>query len=67
MTDLSKNILYEDNDIVVLDKPAGLVVHPVPQRAGYGASPDSVSEWFVSKYPESKNVGEPMGDIESLE
>ena len=64
MTDLSKNILYEDNDIVVLDKPAGLVVHPVPQRAGYGASPDSVSEWFVSKYPESKNVGEPMGDIE---
>ncbi|KKT15190.1 MAG: Pseudouridine synthase, RluA family [Parcubacteria group bacterium GW2011_GWD1_44_9] len=64
MTDLSKNILYEDNDIVALDKPAGLVVHPVPQRAGYGASPDSVSEWFVSKYPESKNVGEPMGDIE---
>jgi 23S rRNA pseudouridine1911/1915/1917 synthase len=64
MIDLSKNILYEDDDIIVIDKPAGLVVHPVPQQAGYGASPDSVSEWFVSKYPESKNVGEALGDIE---
>ena len=64
MIDLSKNILYEDDDILVINKPAGLVVHPVPQRAGYGASPDSVSEWFVSKYPEAKDVGEPLGDIE---
>ncbi|MEX2013482.1 MAG: RluA family pseudouridine synthase [Parcubacteria group bacterium] len=66
MIDLSKNILYEDEDIVVLDKPAGLVVHPVPQRAGYGTSPNdqSVSEWFVKKYPESRDVGEKFGDIE---
>ena len=70
MTDLSENILYEDEDIIAIDKPSGLVVHPVPQRAGYGTSPDgrtdepSVSEWFVSKYPESKDVGEPLGDIE---
>src|SRR3989338_1866770 len=70
MTDLSKNILYEDNDIVVLDKPAGLVVHPVPQRAWYGAGPDgrtiesSVSEWFGEKYPESRDVGEKLGNIE---
>ena len=70
MIDLSKNILYEDNDIVVLDKPAGLVVHPVPQRAGYGAGPDgrtiesSVSEWFGEKYPESRDVGEKLGNIE---
>lgn len=64
MLDLSKTIIYEDTDIIVLDKPAGLVVHPVPQRAGYGASPDSVSEWFGEKYPESREVGEKLGDIE---
>lgn len=28
------SILYEDNDILVLDKPAGLVVHPAPGHAG---------------------------------
>jgi 23S rRNA pseudouridine1911/1915/1917 synthase len=55
MTDLSKNILYEDDDIVVVNKPAGLVVH----SDGRTVEP-SVSEWFVSKYPESRNVGEPL-------
>jgi 23S rRNA pseudouridine1911/1915/1917 synthase len=38
-----------------INKPAGLVVHP----DGKTAEP-SVSEWFVKKYPESKNVGEPI-------
>src|SRR5581483_553600 len=29
------NIVYEDDDLVVIDKPAGLVVHPAPgNRAG---------------------------------
>ena len=59
MIDLSKNILYEDADILVIDKPAGLVVHP----DGRIKEP-SVSEWFVSRYPESKSVGESMGEIE---
>jgi 23S rRNA pseudouridine1911/1915/1917 synthase len=59
MIDLSQNILYEDDDIVVIDKPAGLVVHP----DGRTDEP-SVSEWFVSVYPESKEVGEKLGDIE---
>ena len=53
MTDLSKNILYEDEDIIVLDKPAGLVVHP----DGRTVEP-SVSEWFAKAYPDSKDVGE---------
>ena len=53
MTDLSKNILYEDDDILVINKPAGLVVHP----DGRTVEP-SVSEWFAETYPDSKNVGE---------
>ena len=59
MIDLSKNILYEDADILVIDKQAGLVVHP----DGRTKEP-SVSEWFGRKYPSAKNVGESMGDIE---
>lgn len=31
--DLPLNIVYEDADILVLDKPAGLVVHPAPGHA----------------------------------
>ncbi len=58
-TDLSKNILYEDNDMIVLNKPAGLVVHP----DGRTTEP-SVSDWFGEKYPESRDVGEKLGDIE---
>ena len=59
MTDLSKNILYEDDDIIVINKPAGLVVHP----DGRTQEP-SVSEWFGEKYPESRDVGEKLGNIE---
>lgn len=59
MDDLSENILYEDTDIIVLNKPAGLVVHPDGRT-----KESSVSEWFKEKYPESKNVGEKLGDIE---
>src|SRR3989344_63427 len=55
MIDLSKNILYEDDDVIVIDKPAGLVVHP----DGRTEEP-SVSEWFANKFPEAKNVGEPI-------
>jgi 23S rRNA pseudouridine1911/1915/1917 synthase len=45
--------LYEDSDILVVNKPAGLVVHP----DGRTKEP-SVSEWFAAKYPDSKDVGE---------
>lgn len=59
MLDLSKHILYEDEDILVINKPAGLIVHP----DGRTKEP-SVSEWFGTAYSESRNVGEKMGEIE---
>lgn len=59
MTDLSKNILYEDTDVLVINKPAGLIVHPDGRT-----KEDSVSEWFSQKYPESRDVGEKMGEVE---
>ena len=50
--DLSKQIIYEDPDILAINKPAGIVVHP----DGRTKEP-SVSEWLVEKYPEAKGVG----------
>jgi len=32
--DVALSIAYEDDDLVVVDKPAGLVVHPAPGHAG---------------------------------
>ena len=51
--DLTPFIIYEDEDILAINKPAGIVVH------GDGRTKEpSVSEWLVKKYPLSKGVGE---------
>jgi len=42
-------IIYEDDDILAINKPAGLVVH---------GSDNSLVSWLLNKYPEIKNVGE---------
>ncbi len=47
-------ILYEDNNMLALNKPAGLVVH----SDGKTEEPNLV-DWLTSKYPEIKTVGEP--------
>jgi 23S rRNA pseudouridine1911/1915/1917 synthase len=48
-------ILYEDKDVVVIDKPAGLMVHPD------GKSKEStLIDWIEQKYPEMIGVGEPL-------
>jgi 23S rRNA pseudouridine1911/1915/1917 synthase len=47
-------ILYEDDDILAVNKPSGLVVH----SDGKTVEPN-LSDWVLQKYPESKNVGEP--------
>lgn len=47
-------ILYEDDEVLAIDKPAGLVVH----GDGKTAEPTLV-DWIISKYPEIKGVGEP--------
>jgi 23S rRNA pseudouridine1911/1915/1917 synthase len=51
--DLTPCIIYEDEDILALNKPAGIVVH------GDGRTKEeSVSGWLVQKYPLAKGVGE---------
>jgi 23S rRNA pseudouridine1911/1915/1917 synthase len=48
-------ILYEDKDVVVINKPAGLVVHPDSRT-----KENTLVDWILKKYPRIKNVGEPI-------
>ncbi|HEY4508718.1 MAG TPA: RluA family pseudouridine synthase [Candidatus Paceibacterota bacterium] len=47
------DILYEDKDIMAINKPSGLVVH------GDGRTKEpTLTDWILKKYPKIKNVGE---------
>jgi len=48
-------ILFENDDMLAVNKPAGLVVHP----DGKTEEP-SLCDWIVEKYPEIRGVGEPI-------
>ena len=48
-------VLYEDGDVVVINKPAGLVVHADGKR-----EEPTLTDWIEKNYPESKGVGEPL-------
>jgi len=50
------SIVYNDNDILVLNKPAGLITHP----KNISDTQDSVTGWLTDKYPYIENVGEPF-------
>jgi 23S rRNA pseudouridine1911/1915/1917 synthase len=52
--DIVFGVVYEDEHLVVVDKPAGLVVHP-----GAGQSEGTLVHGLVGRYPELAAVGEP--------
>lgn len=45
-------ILYEDEDLIALDKPAGLAVHP-----GAGRTTGTLAHYLLHRYPEIAGVG----------
>lgn len=47
-------VLYEDGELVVLDKPAGLTVHP-----GAGRPTGTLAHQLLARYPEMAGVGGP--------
>ncbi len=49
----SIQILYEDADCVVIDKPSGLMVHPDGRARG-----PFLTDWVTQKYPQAVSVGE---------
>ena len=48
-------IVFENGDALVIDKPAGVVVHP-----GGGHKQDTLSNSLLGYLPEIKDVGQPM-------
>ena len=48
-------ILYEDKNIVAINKPAGLVVHSDGRT-----KEATLVDWILEKYPDIKEVGEPL-------
>jgi len=47
-------ILYEDKDLLIIDKPAGIIVHPTVNNINNL----SIASWFLQKNPFVSNVGE---------
>lgn len=49
-------VLYEDKDIIVLEKPAGMVVyHDVQHQSG------TIIDWLFERYPDIHSVGDDPG------
>jgi 23S rRNA pseudouridine1911/1915/1917 synthase len=53
--DLPLAVLFEDDDLLVIDKPAGLAVHP-----GAGRTAGTLCHRLVARYPEIREVGHPQ-------
>ncbi|MEO0494377.1 MAG: RluA family pseudouridine synthase [Actinomycetota bacterium] len=51
--DVAYTVVYEDEHVLVIDKPAGLVVHP-----GAGQSDSTLVNGLLARYPELLEVGE---------
>lgn len=52
------NIVYEDGDVIVVNKPAGLVVHPEDENDRQ----ETLAGLLLKRYPALKNVGDPARD-----
>jgi 23S rRNA pseudouridine1911/1915/1917 synthase len=48
-------ILFEDKNLLVIDKPAGIMVHSDGKN-----KTKTVADWILLNYPTIKNVGEPF-------
>ena len=55
-------ILYEDDDILAVNKPAGLIVHDDGRSKG-----PFLTDWIAEKYPEAMKVGEPARNTKGEE
>lgn len=57
------DVIYEDNDIIILNKQAGISVHPsVNEPSG------TIANALIAKYPEIKNVGDTStGSVQAIQ
>ncbi len=54
---MDTKIIYEDKDVLVVDKPAGIVVFAEGNLAAAGTE-KTLIDYLIEKYPELKNAGE---------
>ncbi len=59
-TMLTPQILYEDRNFLAINKPAGLLVHPIKIEGVRLKVKDETTlvDWLIKKYPEIKKVGD---------
>ena len=50
---LKIEVVYENDEFIIINKPAGLIVHGAPHIKGA-----TLADWLLKKYPELKKVGE---------
>ena len=50
---MNPSIIYQDNDIIAVNKPAGVAVHK-----GIAEKGETLADWLAEKFPEIKNVGD---------
>ena len=53
---MTTSIVYEDDNILVLNKPSGLITHP---KNSTDTQP-SITSWLIKKFPQLKDIGEPF-------
>lgn len=51
-------VLYEDKDVLVLNKPAGLLVHGIYDKNGPKHAEETLVDWLAKNYPETQEVGD---------
>jgi len=56
-SNLKIKIIYQDKNIIVLDKPAGISVHP-STSSGQVPEKNTLVNFLLVKFPEIKNVGD---------
>jgi len=59
--EIKLNIIYEDNDVIAIDKPAGLAVHPRQDKRGrplLTETSNTLVSGLLARYPLLKNIGD---------
>ncbi|MBI5765686.1 RluA family pseudouridine synthase [Candidatus Falkowbacteria bacterium] len=50
---LTPKIIAEENDFLIIEKPAGLLVHPTEKN-----ETDTLVDWLIDQFPKLKKIGE---------
>lgn len=51
-------VLYEDKDVLIINKPAGLLVHGIYDKNGPKHTEETLVDWLAKNYPETQEVGD---------